>query len=97
MKKCFIFAHYDKNNEIKSYIIDEINLLNELGDVLFISDCEYLSNIKDLPKVKYLQISRHSLYDVHSYICGYNFLRFSKQLNYYDSITFVNSYISDMR
>ena len=29
MKKCFIFAHYDKNNEIKSYILDEINLLNE--------------------------------------------------------------------
>ena len=93
MKKCFIFAHYDKNNEIKSYIIDEINLLNELGDVLFISDCEYLSNIKDLLKVKYLQISRHLLYDAHSYICGYNFLRFSKQLNYYDSITFVNSSI----
>ena len=63
-----------RNFDFIDAIIDEINLLNELGDVLFISDCEYLSNIKDLPKVKYLQISRHSLYDVHSYICGYNFL-----------------------
>ena len=93
MKKCFIFAHYDKNNEIKSYIIDEINLLNTIGDVLFISDCEYLSNISALPKVKYLQVSRHSLYDAHSYMCGFNYLRFSKQLNDYDDITFVNSSI----
>lgn len=93
MKKCFIFAHYDKNNEIKSYIIDEINLLNKLGDVLFISDCEYISNINDLPKVMYLQVSRHSLYDAHSYMCGFNYLNFSHKLNEYDSITFVNSSI----
>lgn len=93
MKKCFIFAHYDKNNEIKPYIIDEINLLNRLGDVLFISDCEYISNLNQLPKVKYLQVSRHYLYDAHSYMCGFNYLRFSKQLNNYDNITFVNSSI----
>lgn len=52
MKKCFIFAHYDRNNELKQYIIDEINLLNTIGDVLFISDCEYVSNIEKLPKLK---------------------------------------------
>ena len=93
MKKSFIFAHYDKNNEIKPYIIDEINLLNTIGDVLFISDCEYLSNISALPKVKYLQVSRHSLYDAHSYKCGFEYLDQSKQLDFYNNITFVNSSI----
>ena len=93
MKKCFIFAHYDKTNEIKNYIVDEINLLNTIGDVLFISDCEHLSNINVLPKVKYLQVSRHSLYDAHSYKCGFEYLDQSKQLDSYDNITFVNSSI----
>lgn len=93
MKKCFIFAHYDKANKIKSYIVDEINLLNTIGDVLFISDCEYLSNVSVLPKVKYLQVSRHSLYDAHSYKCGFEYLDQSKQLDFYDNITFVNSSI----
>lgn len=93
MKKCFIFAHYDRNNELKQYIIDEINLLNTIGDILFISDCEYVSNIEKLPKLKYLQISRHNLYDAHSYKCGFEFLRDSEQLDGYDNITFVNSSI----
>ena len=93
MNKCFIFAHYDSNNLIKQYIIDEINLLNKLGDVLFISDCEYITNIHELPHVKYLQIARHSLYDAHSYMCGFNYLRHAKLLDNYDSITFVNSSI----
>jgi len=93
MKKCFIFAHYDFKNEIKQYIIDEINLLNKLGDVLFISDCNYIKNIQKLPKVKYIQISRHNLYDAHSYMCGFRYLKFTHILNDYDSITFVNSSI----
>ena len=93
MTKCFIFAHYDKNNEIKEYIIDEINLLNQLGDVLFISDCDFISNLQMLPKVKYLQVSRHCLYDAHSYMCGFNYLKCSKILNNYESITFLNSSI----
>lgn len=93
MNKCFIFAHYDKNNELKQYIIDQVNFLNEIGDVLFISDCEYILNLDKLPKVKYLQISRHSLYDAYSYMCGFNYLKTSKQLNNYDNITFVNSSI----
>ena len=93
MNKCFIFAHYDSNNLIKPYIIDEINLLNELGDVLFISDCEYIININELPHVKYLQIARHFLYDAHSYMCGFNYLKYAKLLDSYDNITFVNSSI----
>lgn len=93
MKKCFIFAHYDKDNYVKQYIIDEINLLNKMGDVLFISDCEYITNLNELPLLKYLQVARHCLYDAHSYMCGFNYLKFSKQLYDYDNITFVNSSI----
>lgn len=93
MNKCFIFAHFDFDNEIKQYIIDEINLLNKLGDVLFISDCEYINNIDALPKVKYTQINRHSLYDAYSYMSGFKYLISSNTLDNYDNITFVNSSI----
>ena len=94
MKKCFIFAHHDKNNEVQSYILDELNLLKELGDVLFISDCEYISNIDKLMGLKYIQISRHGLYDAYSYYSGFKYLKDSGQLDSYDSVTFVNSSIS---
>lgn len=93
MKKCFVFAHSDKNNKIEKYIIDEICLLNKIGDVLFISDCDSLSNLRDLPKIKYIQISKHSLCYVNSYSNGFNYLKFSNQLKNYDNITFLNNSI----
>lgn len=93
MKRCFIYAHYDRDNEIKDYVRKQLKLLSTLGDILFISDSCEIRNVDYLPKCLYIQISRHGLYDAYSYFSGFNYLKNTKQLNNYDIIYFVNDSI----
>lgn len=93
MKRCFIYAHYDAENEIKEYVKLQLDFLSKLGDIVFVSDSRSISNIEILPSCIYIQIGNHSLYDVYSYFSGYKYLKDSNKLKEYDIIYFINDSI----
>lgn len=96
MKRCFIYAHYDTDEEIKDYVFDELSFLSKLGDIIFISDNNLdwrLSQLDIYNRCLYKQAYRHGLYDVYSYNSGFKWLYDNNLLKNYDCVYFVNNSI----
>lgn len=81
MKRTIIFAHYDKDNVIDSYVIRYLEALRPLAtELIFVSDSD-LSNeeIKKLNADKII-VGRHGEYDFGSYKRGFQAMSDADQL-----------------
>lgn len=77
MRRTCIFASYDKEGKINSYVISFLNYLREVADeIVFVSDCFFSS--KELNKIRnyvsYSLCEPHGEYDFGSYKRGIQYL-----------------------
>ena len=90
MKRLCVFAHWDKDNFADDYVLYYLNSLKDIcSTIIFVSDCERLSNIEDVSKiVDYTIVEKHNEYDFGSYKRGF---LFAKENNLeFDELLFVN-------
>jgi len=93
MSRVAIFAHFDKNNKIKKYVIYYIKELQKIAEkIIFVSDCN-LSE-EELDKIKqyvfYSIAYKHNEYDFGSYKRGFLFAKKSGLLEGCDELIFAN-------
>ena len=96
MKRCFTYSHYDAQNKIDDYVIYELQFLSELGDVIFVSDCECQEDeykLKQIDNLIYTKIETHNGYDFWSYREGDLYLYDNDLLKNYDIIYHINDSI----
>lgn len=93
MKRLTIFSHFDSNNLIEDYVVFYLSELSKLSDIIFVSDCNQISDI-ELQKIKpYIInsiIENHGEYDFGSYKKGYQFALSNNILNDYEELIFAN-------
>ncbi|HIT91718.1 MAG TPA: hypothetical protein IAD11_02200 [Candidatus Stercorousia faecigallinarum] len=89
MKRAVIFAHYDKNREIKDYVLYYLKELKKTADtIIFVSCCD-LKNACCLNGLADKIIAeQHNEYDFGSYKRGFLFLQ--DKLDDYDELIFAN-------
>jgi hypothetical protein len=90
--KCIIYAHYDKDNIIKQYVLKTLAIFAQLGyDILFYTTSSIINNYDKeyLPfKINYFDLNHGSGTDWYMWLAGCNQLKL--QLNKYDWITLIN-------
>ncbi|MCL1785553.1 MAG: rhamnan synthesis F family protein [Alphaproteobacteria bacterium] len=93
-KRLFIFASWDQDCIIDSSVTFYLGALSELGDIIFVSDCDTcadeLAKLKSIPNIIHIISGRHGEYDFGSYKRGYAYAADNKILEKYDWIYFVN-------
>lgn len=92
-KRVCIFAAYDKDNILKSYVISYLMYLRNISDyIIFISDCFY--NSSSIAQVKqytdYHECSYHGEYDFGSYKRGITYLKRNNLINQFDELVLCN-------
>lgn len=90
MKRLCVFAHWDKDNFADDYVLYYLNSLKDIcSTIVFVSDCERLSNIEEVSNiVDFTIIEKHNEYDFGSYKRGF---LFAKENNLeFDELLFVN-------
>lgn len=96
MKRCFIYSHYDKDEELKQYALDEVSFLNKNGNVLFVSGNNirsYFSELNKLENTIYTTCTDQYLGDEYAYSLGLNYLYTTNQIDRYDYVYFINNQI----
>lgn len=94
VKRLFLFAAYNKQNQISDTLIDYLNFISPLGDIVLCFDCDVSQNeLKKLKKIKnilHIEFKRHGEYDFGSYKRAYQYAYDKRLLNKYDWVYFVN-------
>lgn len=88
-----IFAAYDKNNILKSYVTTYLRYLKDISDyIVFISDCFYIdSSIDKIDKyTDYHECIPHGEYDFGSYKRGISYLIRNHLLDHFDEMILCN-------
>ena len=90
--KCIIYAHYDKANIIKQYVLETLAIFAQLGyDILFYTTSSIINNYDEeyLPfKIHYVTLNYGAGMDWYMWLEGCKQLK--SQLNKYDWITLIN-------
>ena len=93
-KRLFIFANYDPDCLVDNVVEHYIGALAELGDIVFVTDCDThdaeLEKIKSISNVLRIISGRHGEYDFGSYKRGYQWADAQGILGDYDWVYFVN-------
>jgi len=90
LKKIAIFAHYDKHNIVDPYVIHYLEQLQQIADVVFVSDCDlpHAEIKKVMPYSIEVLAKRHGMYDFGSYKLGY--LTIENKIQDYDELILCN-------
>ena len=93
MKRCVIFAHYDKDSIIDDYVVYYLSELKKIADkIIFVSDCNVSK--RELEKLQqYIHhsiIGKHGEYDFGSYKRGFQYCLKNNLINKYDELIFAN-------
>jgi hypothetical protein len=90
--KCIIYAHYDKSNIIKQYVLETLAIFAQLGyDILFYTTSSIINNYDEeyLPfKINYFNLNYGAGTDWHMWLAGCKLLK--SQSDKYDWITLIN-------
>ena len=90
--KCIIYAHYDKDNIIKQYVLETLAIFAQLGyDILFYTTSSMINNYDSgtLPfKINYFELNYGAGTDWHMWLAGCKQLK--SQSNTYDWVTLIN-------
>jgi len=92
MNRTAIFAHYDKNNKIKDYVLYYLQELSKIANnIIFVSDCDLdnsqIDKIKNI--TRHIIAKNHNEYDFGSYKYGYIYAKENNLLNV-DELIFAN-------
>jgi hypothetical protein len=86
---CLIYAHYDKDNIVKDYVIQAIKTFRYLGyDILFFTSSKSINNIDALPCKVFYTVNKGPGTDWNIYLFGCNYILKNKAV--YDYIFLLN-------
>lgn len=94
MKRLFLFAAYNKGQEINETLIDYLENVSNLGDIVLCFDSDVskteLKKLAHIPNILHVDAVRHMEYDFGSYKRAYQWAEHNKILSKYDYVYFVN-------
>lgn len=93
MNRLVIFAHYDSHNRIEKYVINYLSALHKCTEkIIFVSDCNLLSNERDKIRdyADTIIAKKHGEYDFGSYKIGYKYCLDKNILKDFQELIFVN-------
>ena len=93
-KRLFLFAAYNKDEEISQTLIDYLNFLSPLGDIVLCFDCDVskseLKKLQPIKNILHVESVRHGEYDFGSYKRAFSWAQKNKLLSKYDWTYLVN-------
>ena len=101
MKRLFLFAAYNKGQEISQTLIDYLNFVSKLGDIVLCFDSDVskteLRKLSNISNILHVFAERHGEYDFGSYKRAYQWAEHNKLLSKYDYIYLVNDSVYCLR